>query len=407
MIDFIKVMVQNADISKLKNSRHLNFFGEVNLDTGEVKNFGKDGMYRGTRELATYQGLKFAIYSSGRVFISGSLHKYWNKGEHNFNDFNFSALNDVLNDIEQKFGITPKQMKINALEIGVNIRPPSKTVKILKHCFLHSTKEFKWIAVRDEGRYIQAKHWQYVVKIYDKARHYRSKGYRIDHEILRFEIKYLKLEKLKKYGIQTVQDLLDFGVINCVPLLLDEWKKVLLYDFTIKSNCVSLQKYCNPNYWRDLTTRRSAFNKHRAKLLDLTSRFSEKIHLKIRNEIKQKGYDLVAGGVQIDPLYILSKRVPQKYDHCCAVTSLNISMQKSESRLLSHTGLYFYMKHHPKIFEDLKRKYLSTYWEGAELKKQIEEMAHNIRNRKNNLRLKQRKLYPPNQYNLFSLGWGA
>lgn len=403
MIDYIKVLIRGGNISKLRSNENLEFFSEVNLTTGEIKTMDKKGMKITTKEQAYYQGLKFTIHASGKIFISGSLHKYWNKGEHNYNDFSLDAIIEVLTDIRQKFDISPHQMKINALEIGVNIIPPIKTIEILKSCFLHSTKEFKWVSVRDEGRYIQAEHSQYVVKIYDKARHYKAKGFPIINEIIRFEIKYMKMEKLKKHNIQTIQDILDFGLENFVPMLAKEWSKILFYDYTIKSNCKALPNYCNPYYWKDLTCRRSAFNKHRIILSELIRDSSENISKKIKEQITTKGHDLVIRGVQIDPLYIWSKRIPPKLNQTCCITGLDISMQKPNSKLLSHTGLYFYKKNHPEIFKNLKRKYLSDYWNDSDLKMQIQELAHNIRNRKNNLTLSQKRLYPPNQYRLFSV----
>ena len=76
-------------------------------------------------------------------------------------------------------------------------------------------------------------------------------------------------------------------------------------------------------------------------------------------------------------------------------------MQKEDSFLLSHTGLKYYYKTNKKIFNGVKRKYLSNEWINTDLKTQIKEISHNIRNKFNNLKLKQRRLYPENQYRLF------
>jgi hypothetical protein len=86
----------------------------------------------------------------------------------------------------------------------------------------------------------------------------------------------------------------------------------------------------------------------------------------------------------------------------CKVTGFNISMQKNDSILLSHTGLKYYYKTDRKIFEQLKRKYLSKQWSGANFETQIKEIAHNIRNTKSNQTVKQKKIYQPQQINLLS-----
>lgn len=50
-----------------------------------------------------YNGLTFDIYNSGRVFISGSLHKYWNNGHHNHNDFSYTDVLSTIEDLVSKF----------------------------------------------------------------------------------------------------------------------------------------------------------------------------------------------------------------------------------------------------------------------------------------------------------------
>jgi hypothetical protein len=99
---------------------------------------------------------------------------------------------------------------------------------------------------------------------------------------------------------------------------------------------------------------------------------------------------------QIDSLIILSKRV------VCPITNVNISMQKDNSILLSHTGLKYYFKNDKKIFEQIKKKYLTTFWINSDFETQIKEIAHNIRNAKSNKDNSQRKKYQPQQFNLLA-----
>jgi len=55
-------------------------------------------------------------------------------------------------------------------------------------------------------------------------------------------------------------------------------------------------------------------------------------------------------------------------------------MQKSDSILLSHTGLRYYLKTNVKIYNKVKRKYLSKKWIDTNVETEIKEIAHNIRN---------------------------
>jgi hypothetical protein len=77
-------------------------------------------------------------------------------------------------------------------------------------------------------------------------------------------------------------------------------------------------------------------------------------------------------------------------------------MQKDNSILLSHTGLKYYYKTDKKIFEQIKRGYLSKRWHNSDFETQIKEIAHNIRNQKSNQKIKQTKIYQPQQVNLLS-----
>ena len=79
-------------------------------------------------------------------------------------------------------------------------------------------------------------------------------------------------------------------------------------------------------------------------------------------------------------------------------------MQRSDSVLLSHTGIRYYLKTDIKVYNEIKRKYLSSKWYDADAETQIKELAHNIRNINSNRNIKQNKLYTTKQYQLFDIG---
>ena len=76
-------------------------------------------------------------------------------------------------------------------------------------------------------------------------------------------------------------------------------------------------------------------------------------------------------------------------------------MQKKGSFLLSITGLKYYFNTDKKIYNEIKRKYLTDKWQKASFDIQLKEIAHNIRNIRNNQRVKQSRLYPKHQIKLF------
>jgi len=79
-------------------------------------------------------------------------------------------------------------------------------------------------------------------------------------------------------------------------------------------------------------------------------------------------------------------------------------MQKKGSFLLSITGLKYYFNTDKKIYNEIKRQYLTDKWQKSSFDIQIKEIAHNIRNIRNNQKVKQSRLYPKHQTYLFRMG---
>ena len=393
----------------------LDFYETINLTTGEMKTTNRNGNKVTPSKNASYKGLEFKIYDTGTITLSGSLHKYWNDGAHNYNDFNNEAVLFILNDLNTKFDIDPSKCILKCLEIGINITPLVPTNEILDNCLLHKTKPFEYQKNSDEGKYKQVQHSQYIIKIYNKALHYKSKGFKIKNEIMRFEIKYTKMQKLNEKGIFSLQDLINYGLQNFKDTVLKEWQNVLFYDNTIQIDPLStkskkaLLEYSNPNYWTGLLANNQTknFTYHKNKLKKIVSKNSKKIQDLTAETIGKKIDFLNSKTIQIDPLTIMSKRIVFNDDNdtkklICKVTGFNISMQKENSILLSHTGLKYYYNTDKRIFEQIKRRYLSKIWFKSNFEIQIKEIAHNIRNTNSNLRIKQKRIYQPQQINILN-----
>lgn len=393
----------------------LDFYETINLTTGEMKTTNRNGNKVTPSKNASYKGLEFKIYDTGTITLSGSLHKYWNDGAHNYNDFNNEAVLFILNDLNTKFDIDPSKCILKCLEIGINITPLVPTNEILDNCLLHKTKPFEYQKNSDEGKYKQVQHSQYIIKIYNKALHYKSKGFKIKDEIMRFEIKYTKMQKLNEKGIFSLQDLINYGLQNFKDTVLKEWQNVLFYDNTIQIDPLStkskkaLLEYSNPNYWTGLLANNQTknFTYHKNQLKKIVSKNSNKIQNLIAETIGKKIDFLNSKTIQIDPLTIMSKRIVFNDDNdtkklICKVTGFNISMQKENSILLSHTGLKYYYNTDKRIFEQIKRRYLTKIWFKSNFETQIKEIAHNIRNENSNKTKKQKRIYQPQQINILN-----
>ncbi len=71
--------------------------------------------------------------------------------------------------------------------------------------------------------------------------------------------------------------------------------------------------------------------------------------------------------------------------------------------MLSHTGLKYYYQTDRKIFKELIRKYCPPEYSSSDIKTTIEKTAYAIRCKKSNSEFKQKRLYPRNQYLLFTV----
>lgn len=74
----------------------------------------------GDRYRAKYNGLILDRYTQS-CKVNGSIHKYFNCGLHNYNDFPLSNYVEALRDLSKTLNITPATIKVGRIEIGVNI----------------------------------------------------------------------------------------------------------------------------------------------------------------------------------------------------------------------------------------------------------------------------------------------
>lgn len=123
MIDFIKLTIINTDSSILEGNPLLDFCYKVNPNTGQIRTVNKYDVKITPYKDAHYKDLTFKIYDSGRITVEGSLHKYYNSGKHNYNDFTRENLNQVLIDIKSLFKIKLENFVLKCVEVGVNIIP--------------------------------------------------------------------------------------------------------------------------------------------------------------------------------------------------------------------------------------------------------------------------------------------
>lgn len=298
MIDYIKATIIGVSYADLQSNQFLNCNGNYFINTEEV----------GSYLYGSYKGLNFKLYlpteanPEGRIMMDGSLHKFYNDGKHNHNDFGVKQIQEVLAELKEKFNIEPKNMILRNLEIGVNFSPPDNPQKILQYALFHKREMLKWHTVENQGRYKVASYQNHFIKLYDKQWHSEKRGLNYFIETLRFEIKYRKMRALNEMGIVSLEDLINYGLQNFKPILLKQWDSVLFYDYNVLDATKYRQDYSNVNYWLELES--SNFKYHRNNLDSLMQEAPQNLKKSIRDVISKKCDALCEQTDQISPLYI-------------------------------------------------------------------------------------------------------
>lgn len=311
-----------------------------------------------------FENLKTKVYESGSIYFNGSLHKFFNNGLHNHNEFNQSAYFETLERLKLIYGIEPDNIRIIQLEYGVNIKPPIPTNDILNNLIQHKNKDFEQKISNENGKYYQCEHANYIIKVYNKGLQYGCKD-----EILRIEIKQTNWSEPRKRGVNSLHDFNQCDKLNFVNDLLTKWNEIIFYDPT-NTNIKKWGKYSNVNFWRELRTKsHTTQKKHADRLRELNNTKGLNIQKLVNDEVVK-----MMNNLQGFRNFNLVKN--QRF---CRLTGVNISMQRNNSFLLSHSGLYYLLEHDKHTFMNIKKLFLSDLWETSSITKQVKEIAHNIR----------------------------
>jgi hypothetical protein len=409
MIDFLKILILDKIlIESIWRNKLLIYSNEdkrLIKESGEIKK----------KEVKKLKNLLFTKYDN-KLEITGSVHYYFNEGIHNANDFTVSDCIAIINSIKIDLNLDLSKCRIINLEYGINILLPFSVKKVVQGLKYHERNEYRYTknlkyskessSFTKDGRVNTYK----TIKSYAKGLQLFNGETMADENTFRFEVKSKRSKYINTLGINTLQDLTNKDVYKRMSSeLVKEWSNVLLLDkITDFKADKRTRKYINSDFWEDILNQsRNSFSYHKRNYSKLLSKYPnnivEAIRVLIESKISAISTPIAKGGL-VQYLEYICGNYAQKIEKPCLVTGLDISMQRENSFILSHSGLYYYQKHYPKIFEALKLKYLTEYWGEPDLKKQIKEIYHNIRNAKNNAEIKQRRIYPADNYRLFNVG---
>lgn len=238
----------------LKNE-YLNFSEFINANTGEIAI---------SYAPQKYKSLKFT-HKNNNTKLEGSLHKYFNEGLHNYDDFQYEYLLLTIKDLWGKFKINPAINQLNNLEFGVNIISPYSFEEIKQSIISHRGKSFKEFNING-AKGIMCFHNDYIFKIYDK-----SHQNKLPQNIIRYELKVIKMKFFSENGIplKYLYDLLviDFELLG--KLLLKKWDEILFTNLNIpqiklkQHEKILLVSGSNPNFWESLKPKSKKFKGNR------------------------------------------------------------------------------------------------------------------------------------------------
>ncbi|QJD77816.1 hypothetical protein [Spirosoma rhododendri] len=278
MFDGIKVQDVSVSVDGLLTNDRLTFGGLVDMQMGFVLN---------PEQRAQDRGLNFRLVPrraglGHRVEVKGSLHKFYNNGLHNADQY---TANDVLLTLDRlvtEYGFNLYESKINNIEFGVNVELPFAISQVFANLICYKNQPFASDPY-SQTPYYTCNRQRYTVKIYDKG---KQKG--LGCNLLRFEIRVKKMQYFNGTGIRlrTLADLLN--VANYGPLgalLVDTFDAILFDDPAISQKVLTpnertLYKECrNPRYWptpNNLTPKQAAT--HRQRMSRSKDRFRALLH---------------------------------------------------------------------------------------------------------------------------------
>lgn len=417
MIDYIKI---NDLIVGLKIQSLLDFEVKVNQSTGEELIHKKKSAY--------LKNLVFTI-TPGKRFVKGqgSIHKYANGGKNNNDRFTFSRFLNVANDLKEY--INPDDI-INTLEFGINLQTPFDPSLFIGNLIAHLKKPFNKTITRDKV-YSQVEYSHFILKIYNKGLQQGPN----EVNILRIEVKYLKMQKLCK-DILKWSDLMNIKTWHYLGgIIKKKFDEAIYYDPSIDINQVSekdrllIEKGDNPKFWEKqsgphVSRKRKQYQSVIKKYGTVFNNISELLDEEINEVVKSyhnshkgnedinsskfkevvKSYhnsDIEDEDVNSTDFKEVVKSYPLLYSNnspiiendssamYCKVTGLGISMQKKGSRFLNIKGIRYLYKNNRQEYNKLLSE-LPVKWHSAPLKIQEYKIAHHVRdkffNRRNSTR---------------------
>jgi hypothetical protein len=283
MYDFIKVATYQKGLAdRLLKIAELGFNTEIDQRTGVL---------RDDIEVGGYKNMEITIYPSGRVEIEGSIHKLFNDGHHNWNQFTLVDVGSIIDDFCNRFDIDPAVATVHNLEFAVNLLIPYSPNKLLDALIVHKQDQFSKMKVKGPGNGRDVYYQQYGLKVYNKSLQFKRR-----ENIFRFEVKVTRMKHLG-LGVICLSDLKDLELFNKLrQQMLDRFDEVIFddkvnEDLLTKPDLVLYLRCKNARAWEDMTRQKRLVNKARFKAI-INKHGRHKYQSYIRDLMVKTGYKL-------------------------------------------------------------------------------------------------------------------
>lgn len=222
MFDGIKIKDVSVSVDALLTNDRLTFTRLVDTQTG----FTFDRTRRAIDKGLTFRLVPRKTEHDCRVEVKGSLHKFYNNGQHNADQFTINNLLLTLDLLVRDYGFDLFKSKINGVEFGVNIELPFSINQVLDNLICYKNQPFAK-DTRSKIPYYVCQRQRYAVKLYDKG---KQKG--LTGNLLRFEIRVNKMQYFNDSGIilRTLADLSNVANYELLGVLLVETFNEILFD---------------------------------------------------------------------------------------------------------------------------------------------------------------------------------
>ncbi|MCG8761100.1 hypothetical protein G1L15_14525, partial [Tenacibaculum finnmarkense] len=306
-------------------------------------------------------------------------------------------------------------MKFQNTEFGYKLQMAFASKLFLKGLLHHKGKPFD---VRFGSSY-QCKHQNYIIKIYNKAIQYGMVG-----NVLRTEIRVQRASELLKLGITSFSDINTTTLKKATELLQKRLNEVVYFDYTIDTKTfgtIDKRKYLEyqiANFFidKDKEGRKYPTGQLQCFIDKYSTNIKAQILKKVDNlfalntwfynleiqakcsgfsydknqQIKNQKFTLnTSSSINVNRAKNTIENQPQnqppkplkKEPRICIITGVNISTQKEDSFLLSHTGIKHLLKTDFSQFEKIRNKFIYPKFRFSDIEIQIKEIAHSIRDK--------------------------